>query len=146
MFEDKRRVKNMAKALTEDTRSGSTGKIMNVLLWIFQIAAAGMFLMAGFSKLVGNEQMVGMFEAIGVGQWFRYLTGALEVAGAILLLIPRTSGLGALMLAGVMAGAVMTHLFIIGGSPLMAIILLVVMGVVAWGRRQRTMNVLAGLR
>ena len=136
----------MAQPLTEDTRSGSTGKIMNVVLWILQIAAAGMFLMAGFSKLVGNEQMVGMFEAIGVGQWFRYLTGALEVAGAILLLIPRTSGLGALILAGVMAGAVMTHLFIIGGSPLMAIILLVVMGVVAWGRRQRTMNVLAGLR
>jgi putative oxidoreductase len=146
MFEDERRGKNMAQALTEDTRSGSTGKIMNVVLWILQIAAAGMFLMAGFSKLVGNEQMVGMFEAIGIGQWFRYLTGALEVAGAILLLIPRTSGLGALMLAGVMAGAVMTHLFIIGGSPLMAIILLVVTGVVAWGRRQRTMNVLAGLR
>lgn len=136
----------MSQTLTEDTRSGSTGKIMNVVLWILQIAAAGMFLMAGFSKLSGNEQMVGMFEAIGVGQWFRYLTGALEVAGAILLLIPRTSGLGALMLAGVMAGAVMTHLFIIGGSPLMAIILLVVTGVVAWGRRQRTMNVLAGLR
>jgi putative oxidoreductase len=146
MFEDERRGKNMAQALPEDTRSGSTGKIMNVVLWILQIAAAGMFLMAGFSKLVGNEQMVGLFEAIGVGQWFRYLTGALEVAGAILLLIPRTSGLGALMLAGVMAGAVMTHLFIIGGSPLMAIILLVVTGVVAWGRRQRTMNVLAGLR
>jgi putative oxidoreductase len=146
MFEDERRGKNMAHALTEDTRSGSTGKIMNVVLWILQIAAAGMFLMAGFSKLVGNEQMVGMFEVIGVGQWFRYLTGALEVAGAILLLIPRTSGLGAIMLAGVMAGAVMTHFFIIGGSPLMAIILLVVTGVVAWGRRQRTMNVLAGLR
>src|SRR5262245_14250556 len=144
MIEDGRRAKGMA--LTEDTRSGSTGKIMNVVLWILQIAAAGMFLMAGFSKLVGNEQMVGMFEAIGVGQWFRYLTGALEVAGAILLLIPTTSGLGALILAGVMAGAVMTHLFIIGGSPFMAIILLVVTGVVAWGRRQRTMNVLAGLR
>ncbi len=48
--------------------------------------------MAGFSKLSGNEQMVGLFEAIGLGQWFRYLTGTMEVAGAILLLIPRTSG------------------------------------------------------
>ncbi|MEK6299246.1 MAG: DoxX family protein [Acidobacteriota bacterium] len=136
------------EATIEGTRSGSssTGKIMNVVLWILQIAAAGMFLMAGFSKLSGNEQMVGLFETIGVGQWFRYLTGALEVAGAILLLIPRTSGLGALLLAGVMAGAVVTHLFIVGGSPLMAIILLVVTGLVAWGRRQRTMNLLAGVR
>ena len=138
----------MAQILTEGTQSasGSTGKIVNVLLWVLQIAAAGMFLMVGFLKLSGNAQLVGLFEAIGIGQWFRYLTGTLEVAGAVLLLIPRTSGLGALMLAGVMTGAVVTHVFIVGGSPLMAIILLVVTGVLAWGRRQRTMNLLAGLR
>ena len=132
----------MAQVLTEGTQSGSgsTGKIMNVVLWVLQIGAAGMFLMAGFLKLSGNEQMVGLFEKIGVGQWFRYLTGILEVAGAILLLLPRTSGLGSLMLVGVMAGAVMTHAFIVGGSPLGALILLVVTGLVAWGRRQRTMN------
>jgi uncharacterized membrane protein YphA (DoxX/SURF4 family) len=148
MIEDGRSGKGMAQAFTEGTRSGSgsTGKIMNVVLWVLQIGAAGMFLMAGFFKLSGNEQVVGVFEAIGLGQWFRYLTGALEVGGAILLLIPRTSGLGALMLAGVMVGAVVTHLFIIGGSPLGAIIFLVVTTVVAWGRRQRTKNLLAGLR
>ena len=136
----------MAQALTEDARSSSdsTGKIMNVSLWFLQIAAAGMFLMVGFLKLSGNAQMVGLFEGIGIGQWFRYLTGALEVAGAFLLLIPRTSGLGALMLAGVMACAVVTHVFIIGGSPLMATVLLVVTTVVAWGRRQRTKKFLAG--
>src|SRR5439155_17448242 len=138
----------LAQVLTEGTRSGSgsTGKIISVALWVLQIAAAGMFLMVGCLKLSGDAQLVGLFEAIGLGQWFRYLTGALEVAGAILLLLPRTSGLGALMLAGVMAGAVITHVFIVGGSALMAIILLVVTGVVAWGRRQRTMNLLTGLR
>ena len=137
----------MAQVAAEETRSASvsTGKTMNIVLWLLQIAAAGMFLMVGFLKLSGNAQLVGLFEAIGLGQWFRYLTGTLEVAGAFLLLIPRTSGLGALMLAGVMIGAVMTHLFIVGGSPLMAVILLVVTGVVAWGRRQRTMNLLTGL-
>jgi putative oxidoreductase len=134
----------MAEALTEDTRSASvsTGKTMNVVLWLLQIAAAGMFVFVGFLKLSGNEQMVGLFAAIGLGQWFRYLTGTLEVAGAILLLIPRTSGLGALMLVGVMIGAVMTHLFVVGGSPLMAIILLGVTSLVAWERRQQTMNLL----
>ena len=137
----------MSQVLTEGTRLGSdsTGKFVNVMLWVLQIAAAGMFLMVGFLKLSGNAQLVGLFEAIGLGQWFRYLTGTLEVAGAFLLLIPRTSGLGALMLAGVMIGAVVTHLFIVGGSPLMAVILLVVTGVVAWGRRQRTMDLLSGL-
>src|SRR6266576_6481513 len=109
--------KGMAQAIAESTRSssGSTGKIMNVGLWILQIAAAGMFLMVGFLKLSGDPQLVGLFEAIGLGQWFRYLTGTLEVAGAILLLIPRTSGLAAMMLAGVMVGAIITHVFIVGG-------------------------------
>jgi uncharacterized membrane protein YphA (DoxX/SURF4 family) len=103
-----------------------------------------MFLMVGFLKLSGNPQLVGLFEAIGLGQWLRYLTGTLEVAGAILLLIPRTSGLAGLMLVGVMVGAVITHLFIVGGSPLMAIVLLVVTGVIACGRRRRTISLLAG--
>jgi uncharacterized membrane protein YphA (DoxX/SURF4 family) len=135
----------MSETITKGITLGSdsTGKIMNVGLWILQIGAAGMFLMAGFGKLTGDPQMVGMFDAIGLGQWFRYLTGSLEVLGAILLLIPRLSGLGALLLVGVMLGAVATHLFIIGGSPLIAIILLIVTGIIAWGRRQRTMNLLA---
>ena len=136
----------MAQPLTVGTQSasGSTGKIINVGLWILQIGAAGMFLMVGFFKLSGDPRMVGLFDAIGVGQWFRYVTGSLEVLGAILLLIPRLSGLGALLLVGVMLGAVATHLFVVGGSPLGAIILLIVTGVIAWGRRQRTMNLLAG--
>jgi len=68
------------------------------------------------------------------------------LAGAILLLIPRTSGLSALMLAGIMICAVVTHVFIVDGSPLGATILLVVTSLVAWGRRQRTMNLLTDLR
>lgn len=135
----------MSETITKDITSGldSTGKMMSVTLWILQIAAAAMFLMAGFGKLSGDPQMVGMFDAIGIGQWFRYLTGSFEILGAILLLIPRLSGLGGLWLVGVMLGAVATHFFIIGGSPLMAIILLIVVGIIAWGRRQRTMNLLA---
>jgi putative oxidoreductase len=145
MNEDGRSGEEMAQVLTEGTRSqsNSTAKIINVVLWVLQIGAAGMFLMVGFLKLKGDPQLVGVFKAIGLGQWFRYLTGTLEVAGAILLLIPRTSGLGALLLVAVMVGAVVTHVFIVGGSPLMAIILLVVTSIVAWGRRHRTMNLLA---
>jgi putative oxidoreductase len=136
----------MSQTITEGTRlaSGSTEKRVNVGLWILQIGAAGMFLMVGFFKLSGDPQMVGLFDAIGLGQWFRYVTGSVEVLGAVLLLIPRLSGLGAFMLVGAMLGAVATHLFVVGGSPLPAIILLIVTGVVGWGRRERTMNLLAG--
>jgi putative oxidoreductase len=138
----------MSQTIIAGTRfgSGSTGKIINVGLWILQIGAAGMFLMVGFFKLSGDPRMVALFDAIGLGQWFRYVTGSLEVLGAVLVLIPRLSGLGALLLMGVMLGAVPTHLFVVGGSPLSAIILLIVTGVVAWGRRQRTMNFLAEIR
>jgi putative oxidoreductase len=138
----------MSQTIIAGTRfgSGSTGKIMHVGLWILQIGAAGMFLMVGFFKLSGDPRMVGLFDAIGLGQWFRYVTGSLEVLGALLLLIPRLSGLGALLLMGVMLGAVPTHLFVVGGSPLLAITLLIVTGVVAWGRRKRTMNFLAEIR
>ena len=135
----------MAQALTESRQSGSgsTGKIINVGLWILQIGAAGMFLMGGFFKLSGDPRMVELFDAIGFGQWLRYVTGSLEVVGAVLLLIPRLSGLGAWLLVGAMLGGVATHLFVVGGSPLPAIMLLIVTGVIAWGRRKGRMNLLA---
>src|SRR2546427_4505668 len=124
----------MSQTITEGTRlgSGSTGKIINVGLWILQIGAAGMFLMVGFLKLSGDPQLVGLFDAIGLGQWFRYLTGTLEVAGSFLLFIPRPSGLGALVVARGVVGGVVGHVFFVGGGPPPAVILFFVSGVVAW--------------
>ena len=64
-----------------------------------------------------------------------YFTGGLEVICAILLLVPRTVGIGAALLAATMAGAVATHLFIIGGSVAPALVLLLITAAVAWYRR-----------
>lgn len=137
----------MSQVVTNnEANTGSPGKVLNTILWLLQIGLELLFLMAGFSKLSGDPQMVGMFDKIGVGQWFRYLTGALEVLGAILLLIPRTSGVGGLLLVGVMMGAILTHLFIVGGSPLVPVVLLVVASAIAWSRRARTANLLFGTR
>ena len=105
------------------------------VLWALQIVSAGMFLMAGTLKLAGNPMMVQMFGVIGVGQWFRYLTGSIEVAGAVLLLIPSLAAYGAAVLAVTMVGAVITHLFIVGGSPLIPILLLASTAAIAWTRR-----------
>lgn len=110
---------------------------LTVGLWILQIGAAGMFLMAGGSKLAGAPEMVGVFDAIGIGQWFRYLTGGIEVAAAVMLLVPRLAFYGAALLVPTMIGAVMTHLFILGGSAMPALALLLVVGTVAWVRRPR---------
>jgi hypothetical protein len=52
------------------------------------IALAGMFLLAGSSKLLGAPAMVELFDAIGIGQWFRYLTGLIKVGSVLGLLVP----------------------------------------------------------
>ena len=135
----------MAEAAVRNNKEvARPGKAVNIVLWILQILGAAMFLMAGAGKLSGNEQMVGMYETIGIGQWFRYLTGAIEVTSAILLLIPRFSGIGALILIPTMIGAILTHLFIVGGSPLVPIVLLVIMAIIAYGRRDRTFKLFFG--
>jgi putative oxidoreductase len=118
------------------------GRALNVVLWLLQVGAAAMFLTAGSMKLSGAPPMVALFDAIGIGQWFRYLTGGLEVLGAVALLVPRASDAGALLLAAVMVGAVATHLFVVGGSPLAAAVLLVTTSFIAWSRRARTLELL----
>jgi uncharacterized membrane protein YphA (DoxX/SURF4 family) len=110
-------------------------KGLNIAAWVLQGLAAAAFLAAGGSKLAAVPAMVDMFAKLGAGQWFRYLTGALEVIGAVLLLVPRAAFYGAALLALVMVGAIVIHLAVLGGSPIPALVLLVVVGTVAWLRR-----------
>jgi len=117
-------------ALTRPQSRVTTG-----VLWALQIISAGLFLMAGVSKLAGAATMVQLFEALGIGQWFRYLTGGIEVAGAILLLIPSLASYGAAALAITMIGAIITHLFVIGGNPAVPILLLASTLTIAWMKR-----------
>jgi putative oxidoreductase len=56
---------------------------------------------------------VQVFDEIGLGQWFRYLTGAMQVAGGILLLFRKTMTAGAGMLASTMLGAALVDAFIL---------------------------------
>jgi hypothetical protein len=96
-----------------------------------------MFLLAGGSKLAGMPQMVALFDAIGIGQWFRYVTGLIEVASAAALLWPALAPFGAVALVVTMTGAVGVHLFIVGGSPVVPAVLLLGSAVVAWARRDQ---------
>jgi hypothetical protein len=97
-----------------------------------------MFAMAGFAKVGGDAAMVEMFATIGIGQWFRYVVGALEIAGAVGVLVSRLSGLAALGLLCLMAGAILTNVLVLGTSPLLPIVLMLVSALVAWGRWPRT--------
>ncbi|MFJ9350503.1 DoxX family protein [Streptomyces sp. NPDC101237] len=117
------------------------GKARNVALWVLQIILASVFVMAGASKLAGAQDMVKIFQDVGAGQWLRYVTGSLELAGAVLLLVPRLSALGGLILTGVMTGAFLTCLFVIDESPVPAAVLLVLAAVVLWNRRELALGV-----
>lgn len=124
-----------AMSFTQRTsvRRGRSGV---VALWVVQIALAVMFLLAGGSKLLGAPAMVALFNTIGIGQWFRYVTGFIEVGSAIALLVPSIAVYGALALVPTMIGAVAAELFIVGDSPVPpAVLLLAAVGVV-WARRR----------
>lgn len=105
------------------------------IVWGVRILLALTFGAAGIAKLAGVPQMVQVFDAIGVGQWFRYLTGAVEIAGAVLILIPALGFVGGLVLFATMVGGVATHLLLIGGSPVPALVLGLLSAFVAWRLR-----------
>lgn len=104
-------------------------------LWAVRGLVALAFAAAGTAKLYGVPMLVEEFEHIGLGQWFRYLTGALEILGAVLIIVPSTVAFGAILLCCIMIGAIVTHLFVIGGSPVPAIVLLALSGIVAYAKR-----------
>jgi hypothetical protein len=81
------------------------------------------FVGAGGAKLAGVEMMVATYDIIGLGQWFRYFTGVIEIAGAVLLWIPGRQVVGAALLGATMVGAVLTHVLILGPSAVPSIIL-----------------------
>ena len=112
-------------------------RLQSIALWGVQVVLVGMFLLAGGSKLLGVPAMVGLFDAIGIGQWFRYLTGLIEVASALALFVPSIAVFGALALVATMVGAITTHLFVVGGSPAMPAILLLGSAGVVWSRRHQ---------
>lgn len=89
---------------------------MRIALLIIKILLTVAFFAAGAAKLIGAPMMVESYEVIGLGQWFRYLTGIIEVGGAVLLWIPRRQAWGAALLGATMVGAVLAHLVVLGMS------------------------------
>jgi len=91
--------------------------------WVLQGIVAAAFFAAGSAKLAGADYMVELFNDIGVGQWFRYVTGTVEVAGALALVAPGLIWLGGLGLGTTMIFAVLTHVYVLHTSPVPAIVL-----------------------
>ncbi len=84
-------------------------KIRTALSWVLKVLLAILFTLAALPKLTGAEGWVMRFDAWGYPLWFMYVTGVLEIIGAIGLLIPRFAPRAALGLVVVMIGAAATH-------------------------------------
>ena len=137
-----------APAARVTAASAGERRTLRKVLWGAQILlAAFLFFASALPKFAGQADAVATFDEIGWGQWFRYVTGAVEAAGAIGLVVPRLAGLAATGLIGLMAGAALTQLLVL--EPAWALLPLgfaVVFAAVAWDRRAESRAVLRSLK
>ncbi|OZM79261.1 DoxX family protein [Pseudonocardia sp. MH-G8] len=107
-------------------------------LWVLQILMGVFFVVVSAApKFVGDPYAVQIFTEIGAGQWFRYVVGALELAGGIGLLVPRLAGPAALGLMALMIGAGYTQAVVLDAPAMLTspAVFFVLAAVIAWGRR-----------
>ena len=85
-----------------------------VVSWLCRLAAAGILLQTLYFKFTGAPESVYIFTKMGIEPWGRYASGVAELFAALLLLFPRTAWAGALLAAGVMFGAIGSHVTKLG--------------------------------
>lgn len=110
-----------------------------VVEWILAIGLSLGFLLFGGIKLLSNPGMIKEFQQIGLGQWFRYFTGLLEVSAAIGLVIPRVRLWASLQIVVVMLGATFANVYILHIRALagLTLVLMMLALALAWlSRRQ----------
>jgi len=86
----------------------------NILVWALRLTAAIIMLQTLFFKFTAAPESVYIFTKLGMEPWGRIGIGSMELVAAILIIIPRTTGIGALIAVGLMAGAIFFHLTKLG--------------------------------
>ena len=120
----------------------SSGESRNQIAdWVLRGAIAFAFVLFGLEKFPSapGTEWVQLFGQIGLGQWFRYFTGIVEIFGGVLVLIPWTARVGLAILAATMASAALILDFVIG-RPMDSIIstgFFVGLAAFWWARRRR---------
>ena len=88
--------------------------LKSLLTWLFRIVAAIIMLQSLFFKFSGADVSIYIFSRLGMEPWGRIGTGIIELISAVLILIPRTTWLGAALGLGTMSGAIFFHLTTLG--------------------------------
>lgn len=89
-------------------------KQQNIFSWVLQVIVAVILLQTLFFKFTGAAESVYIFTTLGAEPWGRIGSGIVELIASVLLLTPRTVWLGALLSLGVISGAIMSHLTMLG--------------------------------
>ncbi len=82
--------------------------------WILQLLVAGILLQTLYFKFTAAPESVYIFSTLGIEPWGRLGSGVAEMVAAVLLLIPATAAIGALVAVGVISGAIFFHLTKLG--------------------------------
>lgn len=85
-----------------------------IISWLLRIAAAVILLQTLYFKFTAHPESVELFTKLGVEPWGRIGTGIIELIAAVLLLIPSTAVIGAALGLGLMSGAILSHIAVIG--------------------------------
>ena len=131
---------------TSNEIPAASGKGRLIILWTLSVLTALAFIVAGGSKLAGVPAMVAIFDKVGVGQWFRYFTGVVELTAGIGLLISRYAFYAALALAVVMIGATIAQLTVLAASPAAPLALLFFNGIIVYLRKPAQLPIVGGNR
>ena len=85
-----------------------------IILWIIKLIAVVILLQTLYFKFTAAEESVYIFQTLGIEPFGRIGSGVVELIASILILIPRTTLLGALLGLGTMLGAIFSHIFVLG--------------------------------
>ena len=85
-----------------------------IFIWIVKGIAVAILVQTLFFKFTGAEESVYIFQTLGVEPYGRIGSGIVELIASILILIPRTTLLGAFLALGTMLGAIFSHIFVLG--------------------------------
>ena len=111
---------------------------------VLRLIVAAILLQTLFFKFSAAPESVWIFQTLGLEPWGRIASGVAELVAALLILWPRTTGLGALLALGVISGAILSHLTKLGievqgdGGLLFGLAIIVFIGsaVLAWLHRR----------
>ena len=87
-----------------------------ILSWALRIIAAIIMLQTLYFKFTASPESIYIFSTLGIEPWGRIGTGVMELVASLLLLFRPMVVIGAILSVGIMAGAILSHVFILGFS------------------------------